>query len=714
MAADVKIRIGATDAASSVFGKVAIKIKGLGKSLRNLARDASRSLQSIGGGMRSMGTKAVLAGGVLVGGFAMATKTFADFDAGMASVGAISGATGKDFEALTDTAKELGASTMFSATQAAEGMKFLGQAGFTTQQILSGIGPTLSLAAAGGVELGEAADIASDISSAFGMSADEIGRVADVIAKTATSANTDVLMMGETFKTVAPLAAAAGQSLEEMSASAGLLGNSGVKASVAGTDLKNILVELSNAGKQKALKELGVDALNAAGEFRPMLDILQDLGDKTQDLTGPQKLGKLTELFGKRSAKSAIILMNQTGDSIDEMRGKMIGAEGSAKAMADRMQDSLGGVGVALNSAWEGLQIGIIGQFKTELMGAGKALVTFVRNATAFVQDNKRLVGIVAIGAVAVTAFGGVLLALGAAATAAGFAIGGIATIATTVAAVLGAVFSPVGLVIGAVAIAVGAAASSFIYLANESGLLNDAINQAKSVLVGFIDAVKVVAGGIKNAIKAGSWALAAKIAWAGLKVVFFEGLRGIYVAVKAMLPKIWQTIKSFFSLWVTTTKNVAKTVAEAIANPLESASILKSFVVGDMPAGSGISGWMDAQAEAARESLAELVKEAKAGADAIDLAVSLKDKEKPDFRKQEEIPVKGVVTDLDVKKTAKVPVLTATSSRLLTRGKNENPNIAIAENTKQTNRILKIIEENTKPKQSTGPVQSRSSVVVA
>ena len=392
MANDINIDVGARNLASRVFTTVT---HDAGRMNRSINRMGSTSVSTFGrmavsaAGVTTAFT--AMAGAGVAAAAAFSVRTFAGFDAEMSKVEAISGATGDGLDTLREKAKALGASTQFSAGEAAEGMKFLGQAGFDTQEILAGIGPTLSLAAAGALDLGMAADIASDVSSAFGLSADEIGRVADVLAVTATSANTNVEMMGETFKLSAPLAKAAGQSLEEMSAAAGLLGNSGIKATVAGTDLKNILSKFSTGSAQEKLRGFGVEALDAQGNIRPMLDVLKELGEKTRDLPGGERLRNFMDIFGERSAKSAVVLADVGGEAIDSIRQKMEDAEGAADRMAKTMMDNLAGDGVKFLSALQGAAIEAAEGMEDELGAAVELATDKVGDLTAFLKDNKSM-----------------------------------------------------------------------------------------------------------------------------------------------------------------------------------------------------------------------------------------------------------------------------------------------------------------------------------
>lgn len=408
MANDITIDIGARNKASAVMFKVGSDATRLGQKIAAVGVQSKASLVSVASGFRavsvaaaasraavagaaaamsaSMGALKIATAGAGIAGIA-SVKAFASFDAGMASVAAITQSTGKELDSLREKAKELGSTTQFSATQAAEGMKFLGMAGFDTQQILAGIGPTLSLAAAGSLELGMAADIASDVSSAFGLTADEIARVADVLATTATSANTTVEMMGETFQFAAPVAKAAGQSIEEVSIAAGILGNAGIKASSAGTDLKNVMVAIAKEDSASKIRDLGVELVNAEGEMRPLLEIMADFGRATERLTGPQRLATAIDIFGKISGKSALIL-SDAGDSVDKLRAKMDQAPGSANRMAKVMQDSLGGVGVRIKSAMEGMAISMVEGLEKPLNEIGGMVVDKLSGATEWFDKN--------------------------------------------------------------------------------------------------------------------------------------------------------------------------------------------------------------------------------------------------------------------------------------------------------------------------------------
>ena len=507
-------------------GKAYVEIGARDKTVKGL-RSVEKRMKNFGSGMQSIGSSVMRVGAV--GGVAIAgiTTMFAGFDSEMANVAAKSGATGDQLQQLRDTAKKLGSETQFSAAQAAQGMGFLAQAGYDTEQILAGIPAVLSLAAAGGLELGLAADIASDVAGAYGLAADKIGLVADVIATTASSTNTSVEMMGETFKYVAPLAKAAGQSIQETAAAAGILGNNGIKASGAGTDLKNILVALARTDAQKRLREMGVEAVTAEGEMRPLLDIMRDYGEATKDFTGIKKLNLHTALFGKISAKSASILAN-SAEAIDTVREKMEGAEGSAAAMATTMQDGVHGSLTSAASAASGLVIELGEGLKPMLMNVIGAGTDFLRWLTEVVKENKILAVALAGGTVAFLAVGSALMIAGTGIVIVGAAIGAVATLISTVGAIVAAVGLPVLLVFAAL----GLLATGFVAMAAAavyySGLGSSVLSALADGWDGLLGTVQDVMTGIQAAVTSGDLAGAAEIMWAGMRVVFWRGVAGL------------------------------------------------------------------------------------------------------------------------------------------------------------------------------------------
>jgi len=520
-------------------------------------------MRAMGAGMSAIGKRMAATAAVTVVAMAPVVSTFADFSAKMSEVKAITGAAPADFDRLNAKAKELGSTTSFSATQVADAMKFLGMAGFNTAQILESVPAVLNLARAGAVDLGMAADIASDVGSAFGFTADEIGRVADVIAKTATSANTSVEMMGETFKFAAPLAKAAGQSIEETATAAGILGNNGIKADMAGTDIKNLLTILSNESEIA-----GVKTRDAAGNIRPLLDLMQEIGAATSDLDGGDRLAFFMNQFGLISGKSAVILAD-AGEQIGVMRGHMDEAGGSAETMAKVMGDNLKGSFVRLMSAAEGVAIAIGEGMAPTLTIWSDKLAAVANWITNVAGENHEFIDTVLKGVAAVGAIGAALIAAGVTATAASSIFGVLSAILTGTAVTLklvvgtvALVLSPVGLATTAV-LALGAAwltmtdsgqralqslttstGKAMAFMRDEAGFYKDVATDAFS--------------GVKDALAAGDLGLAAKIGWQGVLIAVER--------VSGQIEQVWMSLKtSVLNVWDDMITGVAMQINDLI-----------------------------------------------------------------------------------------------------------------------------------------------------
>ena len=248
-------------------------------------------------------------------GLAMAApiKKAAEFEQAMANVGAVSRASEEDLGKLTKQARELGAATNWSASQAASGMKFLAMAGFSTEQTLAAMPGMLNLASAGAIELGDAADIASNILTGFGLEAAEMGRVGDVLTATFTRSNVDLRMLGETMKYVAPIAASTGSSIETMAAMVGKLGDAGIQGSNAGTALRAMLTRLSAPTSKAAglLQTLGVETQDAEGNLRPIVAVLKELDAAMVNMGSADKAAAVAQIFGVEAASAATVLMAQ-------------------------------------------------------------------------------------------------------------------------------------------------------------------------------------------------------------------------------------------------------------------------------------------------------------------------------------------------------------------------------------------------------------------
>lgn len=379
--------------------QTAAKDAKLRKAMQNkIAADANaRSARSDLG--ITMATTAVMAA-PLVG---MLSKA-ADFEAVMSKVKAITVSDDKAMQQLTATARELGEKTMFSATQAGEAMTYLGMAGWNSQQIMAGMPGLLNLAAASGTDLARTADIVSDDLTAFGLGAEHAGHMADVFAKTSTKTNTNVEMLGETMKYAAPVAHAFGASLEETAALTGIMANSGIKASAAGTALRSGFLRLAgtSAKSTKAIEEMGLSLSEATAQQeearaalaslgiamddtngpRKMGAIVRDLADKTKDMSKEQRLATLATIFGTNAASAWVAVIDQGPDALDQLTKELENSDGAAAAMAETMQNNARGAMIRLQSATESVAISIGGTMLPTLAELGDSLA----NEAAYVS----------------------------------------------------------------------------------------------------------------------------------------------------------------------------------------------------------------------------------------------------------------------------------------------------------------------------------------
>jgi len=288
-------------------------------------------------------------------------QTYAEFEQEMQNVKALSGATTDELAALTAQAKQLNATTQFTGKQAGEGMAFLAMAGYKTNDILAAMPGLLNAAAAGKLELGETADITSNILQGFGIQASETGRVADVLTKAFTSSNVTMGMIGETMKYVAPQSKAAGISLEETAAAAGILGNAGIQASMAGTGLRSIIARMAapTGGAAKLMKKLGIQVVNADGSIKSLADIVEAVTKGTKDMGEAQRIAAIKTMAGQYAASSMLTLMDTGADKLREFTGELENSGGVAEQIANTQLDSFSGSMVLFKSAVEAAKISL-------------------------------------------------------------------------------------------------------------------------------------------------------------------------------------------------------------------------------------------------------------------------------------------------------------------------------------------------------------------
>lgn len=362
-------------------GKVVIETdldsSGIEKGLSKLGSITAKGMKAAT--VAITGTAAAL-GGVA----AAAIKVGSDFESQMSRVKAISGATGEEFEQLKAQAMQLGADTSFSASQAAEGMENLAAAGFTTSEIMSAMPGLLNLAAASGEDLASSSDIAASTLRGFGLAASDAAHVADVLAANANRTNSSVADTGEAMKYVAPLARAAGLSLEETAAAIGIMANAGVNGSQAGTSLRGALSRLSKPTKDmsEAMDELGISFYDSNGKMKSLTEQVGMLRQATEGMTDEQKNNYLVTLYGQEALSGMLALINEGEGSLGELTNAYKNCDGAAQEAAETMQDNLSGALEQLSGSAETLGLAFYNSVADNLKNAANTATESINNIT--------------------------------------------------------------------------------------------------------------------------------------------------------------------------------------------------------------------------------------------------------------------------------------------------------------------------------------------
>lgn len=335
-------------------------------------------------------------------GIADTVKTYADFEAAMSEVKAISGATSEEFAQLTEKANQMGVVTKFTASESAEAFKYMAQAGWDAKEMMDGIEGLMSLAAASGEDLGTTSDIVTDALTAFGMAAKDSGRFADVMAMAANATNTDVAKMGDTFKYVAPVAGALGYSIEDTAVAIGLMANNGIKASQAGTSLRSLLTNLTHPVGQAAdaIEELDISITNADGSVKPLSQTLQELRSKFSALSEAERAQYAAMLAGQEGMSGLLAIVNASEQDFASLTDQINNSSGAAEEMADIMMDNLAGKFELFTGALDSMKMSLGERFKPYLMDAlewltdkvpdvENALLTAMNSFDRFVDETK-------------------------------------------------------------------------------------------------------------------------------------------------------------------------------------------------------------------------------------------------------------------------------------------------------------------------------------
>lgn len=430
--------------------KVSLDQSEFARGMSAMRRDAKK----FGADMKSLGRKMALsitAPIAAVGGLAI--KVAGDFEASMNKVAAISGATGGELEMLSKAAQDMGKTTQFSASEAADALSFLAMAGFDADQAMDALPHTLTLAASAGLDLASSADIVSNVLSGYGLEVGELARVNDVLVKTISSSNTNLSQMGEAMAQVAPIAASAGISFEQASAAIGLFGNAGIQGSAAGTALKNAIAKMLDPTDEvrKKMETMGVSFTDAQNRLLPLDQIVQQLGPHASNTA------LMIEIFGQRAGPAMSALVSQGTGALQELTNELKNSAGIAAEIAARQMEGFNGALKEFRSALEGLAISI---GNSGVLEFAEGMVDKMRNvALGLSEANPKIL-----------AFGS--------------AIAGLAAIAAPIIVTLGVLSASIAAISAPVLLVVGGLAALAAVALNVTGALGDTSKAALTTTV--------------------------------------------------------------------------------------------------------------------------------------------------------------------------------------------------------------------------------------
>lgn len=529
----------------------------------------------------------LIGAGAMAAGFAAfgvsSVKTGMEFDSSMSQVAATMGksmdemlnetgevdlAWGEFSGNLRDYAKEMGAHTAFSATEAADALNYMALAGYDTQKSMEMLPNVLNLAAAGSMDLATASDMVTDASSALGLNTQETTELVDKMAQTASKSNTSVSQLGEAYLTVGGTAKNLKGGTTELSTALGILADNGIKGSEGGTILRNAILSLSSptSKAKKELDELGVSVFDSEGNMRGLDEIMGDLDESLSTLTGQERAEAMSQIFNKRDLKGIEALLGATGGRWDELSGYIDEAQGSAQKMADTQLDNLEGDITLLKSAWEGFQISISDGVTPALRDGVQALTWMI--------DHANILGPIILGVA--TAFTVFAIAIN---------ISSIIQGVTGAMAALNAVLlaNPIGIIIALVAGLVVAFIA--LWRSNEDfrNKVTEIWKSVKAVFATTFAAIKKVAS----------------TAWNAIKNNIVRPIQSAYSSVRNAISRIKSTASSAWNSIKTTASNVWNNIKTAITDPITTAKDKVKEIVdkikGYFPFSVGkiFSGWI-------------------------------------------------------------------------------------------------------------------------
>lgn len=508
---------------ASMAVRIGADISEFDKNMKEFRRTFGKLGQQVQEAGRQIGTAFTAAGGAIAVGLGFAVNKAMDFDAQMSRVGAISGATGSDLQALRQTALELGAATSKSASEVAVGFELMAAKGYAAQQIIAAMPGVISAAEASGEDMALVADTVASALNAFGLEAAEASRVADILAQSANSSAAGVEDLQYSFKYAAPLAKQLGVSIEQLAAATGIMADAGMKGEQAGTTLRAALIRLADPPKEAraALENLGISVTDSSGKFKPFGAIIGEFSNKLQGMTNAQKVATLSQVFGTEAATGMLSVIEKGPAKFEELTKALQNSEGSSKAAAAQMKDNLKGSLEELTGAVETAQISIGSALAPAIRSIADGLQSVVN---WFNQLSPQTQKFIAIGA-AVTA--ALLLIAGAVA----FLAVGLGFLA----AAEWAVILPMAGIIAAVTAGVVALIAIVAVIINYW-------DELKAFLAATWDWIKTTALSVWESIKSTAMSV-----WESIKTFFI----GLWDSIVQTATTVWNGIVSFFqTVW--------------------------------------------------------------------------------------------------------------------------------------------------------------------
>lgn len=568
-------------------------------------------IKDVGDKLQNAGQKMIPVTGAISAIGAMAVKTTADFDSSMSNVSAISGATGKDLQALRNKAREMGAQTKFSASESADAMSYMAMAGWKTKDMLKGVSGVMNLASASGEDLAKTSDILTDGLTAFGLSAKESGRMADVMAAASSNANTNVSLLGESYKYCASTAGAMGYSLEDVTESLGLMANAGVKGSQAGTSLKTAMINLAKPtnAMQQAMDKYGISITNSDGSMKSWNQVVDNLRSSLGGLSESEKTSAVATIFGKEATAGMLSVINAAPKDVEKLNTAINNSTGCAKNMADTMNNNLKGQLTILKSQLEELAISFGEMLMPMIRGVVSAIQGFVDKLNSM-SNTQRTVILVIMAVVAsigplLIAIGKILISVGQIMIIAPKIISGINMIMGGVKALWGVLIAnPILIIVGLIAGLVAGLIYAYNHCETFRNTVNNAFTAVKDVVTPILESIKsaftVAFETIRNVVNTAVEAIKT-ILMVGFAIIMnilvpiingyltlfttvFKGIRlivtTVWNSIKSITTTVWNGITSFLRPVVNGIKSIITTVFNGIRSVISTVTTtIKSII---------------------------------------------------------------------------------------------------------------------------------------